>query len=349
MFKLIKDIIKKYREQILYIIIGGLTTVVSLLSYYISTRLFLNPENPLQLQIANVISWICAVTFAFFTNRSIVFKSHNKIIVELIRFYSSRLFTLFVEMGFMALFVTALGIDDRFSKLAVQFIIFILNYILSKLLVFKDDTILHLLYTYIGYFYCKIRLIFWVIRDKISGIKSDSVLFVAHPDDDTLFFHTFIKENKPYVCLMTTGYSLRRLPCFFRVMKQYGVKYRAYPLDAREKRSDVLTKNAKSVLSIKDFKTVATHNEFGEYGHEEHKRVHLAVINALKGTKFNGKVLCPVEKDKLTDYPLGKKSIKEKEDIFNKLYYTESWVLTEQEAGTPPWVKNEHLEEFDYK
>ena len=68
---------KKYKEIISYLIVGVLTTVVSLGVYYACVLTFLNPENALQLQIANIISWVAAVTFAYFTNRKFVFESKN--------------------------------------------------------------------------------------------------------------------------------------------------------------------------------------------------------------------------------------------------------------------------------
>ena len=72
MFEEIKKIINKNSEIIRYVIVGGLTTLVSLLSYYICIWLFLNPDNGVQLQVANIISWILSVTFAYFANRKYV-------------------------------------------------------------------------------------------------------------------------------------------------------------------------------------------------------------------------------------------------------------------------------------
>ena len=57
-----KELYNKYKEIINYVIVGGLTTVVSLAVYYALVLTVLNPDNPVQLQIANVISWIAAVT-----------------------------------------------------------------------------------------------------------------------------------------------------------------------------------------------------------------------------------------------------------------------------------------------
>ena len=167
------------------------------------------------------------------------------------------------------------------------------------------------------------------------------LIVVAHPDDDSLFFHTFIKENKPYVCLMTTGWSMKRIPDFFKCMKNYGVKYRIYPLDSKDKRMNRLQKQVSDVLKISDFKIIATHNREGEYGHEEHKRVHEAVFNVLpKGST----VYSPVLRENLFDYPLPDNIIEEKMKIFSDVYVTESWVPFDEPAGTPPWVNYEHLE-----
>ncbi len=205
---------------------------------------------------------------------------------------------------------------------------------------------LHFLYVLVGTAVCRVLLIWWNIRDAIFPVHSNSVLFVAHPDDDTLFFHTFIKRNKPYVCLMTDGWSLRRMPCFFKAMRRYGVRYRAYPLDSRDPRDYVLRKNVQRVLRLNQFDIVATHNAEGEYGHEEHIRVHNSVIHNFKKNNGNFTILCPALRKDIENYPLDEKETQEKEYIFNSIYTTESWVLSEEESGTPVWVRHEHLEEL---
>lgn len=135
---MIKNIYLKYKEIINYLIFGVLTTIVSLLTYYLLVFTILNPNNHIELQIANIISWITCVTFAYITNRIYVFNSKNKnIIKEIIKFYSSRLTTLFLDMLFMYIFVSKLNFNDKIIKIIIQILIIILNYILSKLLVFK--------------------------------------------------------------------------------------------------------------------------------------------------------------------------------------------------------------------
>ena len=138
MFEKVKKIINKNGEIIRYIIVGGLTTFASLLSYYICIWLFLNPDNGIQLQIANIISWILSVTFAYFANRKYVFKSNGKVIEEAVGFYGARILTLLIDMFSMFLMVTLFHINDKITKIIVQFIILVLNYIFSKYLVFND-------------------------------------------------------------------------------------------------------------------------------------------------------------------------------------------------------------------
>ena len=125
------------KEIILYLIFGVLTTVVSLLTYYICTITFLNPNNAIEIQIANIISWITCVTFAFFTNRKNVFESKEDIKKEGIKFYISRLSALLIDVVMIFIFVSLLKINDKIIKLVNQVIIIIFNYIASKLFVFK--------------------------------------------------------------------------------------------------------------------------------------------------------------------------------------------------------------------
>jgi putative flippase GtrA len=130
----------KYEEIINYLIIGILTTLVSLLTYYMLTFTILNANKALELQIANVLAWIVSVTFAYFTNRKIVFKQKDKSnIREAAKFYTSRVTTLLIDMALMFVFVTKLKFNDKIVKVIVQVIVIVLNYMLSKFLVFKKN------------------------------------------------------------------------------------------------------------------------------------------------------------------------------------------------------------------
>lgn len=136
----IKKLYKKYEEIVNYLIVGVLTTVVSLALYYLLVFTILNPDNAIELQIANVLSWCGAVAFAFVTNRKYVFKSQNKNIKkEAVSFVSSRVLTLLMDMGIMFLSVTILKMNDKIAKLISQVVITIANYVFSKLFVFKKQ------------------------------------------------------------------------------------------------------------------------------------------------------------------------------------------------------------------
>lgn len=134
-----KELYLKYKEIINYLIFGVLTTVVSLATYYGLTLTILDPEKAVELQIANIISWIAAVTFAYFTNRKWVFENKEKAnIKEASKFYLSRVSTLLIDMALMFIFVTKLGVNDKIMKLVVQVVVTILNYVFSKFIVFRE-------------------------------------------------------------------------------------------------------------------------------------------------------------------------------------------------------------------
>jgi len=134
----IKELYIKYEEIINYLIVGVLTTVVSLATYFICTETFLDPNKKLELQIANIISWVFAVAFAYFTNRKYVFKSKNKnMLKEASSFVGSRILSLLMDMFTMFIIVSVLHLNDKIGKLVSQVIVTIANYILSKLFVFK--------------------------------------------------------------------------------------------------------------------------------------------------------------------------------------------------------------------
>lgn len=129
---------KKNKEVINYIMVGILTTLVSLAVYYALVLTILNPEDALLLQVANIISWIASVTFAYFANRKFVFESKNEhIVLEAMKFYLSRLGTLLLDMTIMYIGVSLLFYNDKFVKIIVQIIVIIVNYIFSKLFVFQ--------------------------------------------------------------------------------------------------------------------------------------------------------------------------------------------------------------------
>lgn len=133
---------KKYDEIINYLIFGVLTTLVTIITYAIFTNTFLSSKSALDIQIANVLSWIIAVTFAYLTNRKYVFKSKaqgSKRIKEIINFFLARISSLIVEMLFMYVTVTVLSYNDFICKIIAQAIVIIFNYVCSKLIIFKKE------------------------------------------------------------------------------------------------------------------------------------------------------------------------------------------------------------------
>lgn len=142
--KKIWNLYHKYEEIINYIIVGCLTTIVNLAVKYGLLFSVLSAEKALELQIAVILSWIAAVSFAYITNRIFVFKSKNKnILKEIISFFGARVTTLLMEMSIMWFFITLLKMNSDLWVLVWTFItqvlIMIGNYILSKFLIFKNN------------------------------------------------------------------------------------------------------------------------------------------------------------------------------------------------------------------
>lgn len=133
----LKELIKKVlnKDVILYIVFGVLTTLVNLVTFYILSSLIHMNEN-----IANLIAIPLSILFAYFTNRKWVFhteaKGFKSNFYEFIKFISGRALTMFIEFfGCMLLFKTP--IPAIVSKLAMNVIIIILNYFISKFFAFK--------------------------------------------------------------------------------------------------------------------------------------------------------------------------------------------------------------------
>ena len=136
----IKELYFKYEEIINYLIVGALTTLITLVTYFLFTNTFLSGKSDLDIQIANVLSWICAVIFAYFTNRKFVFKSKvkgQKQVKEIINFFGSRVASLLIDMSLMFLLFSIMHINDAICKLITQVVVIVMNYVLAKIIVFK--------------------------------------------------------------------------------------------------------------------------------------------------------------------------------------------------------------------
>lgn len=122
------------KELLMYVIFGVLTTLVNFVVYYISARLL-----GINYLISNIIAWFLSVLFAYVTNRQWVFESKSPdILKECVLFFSGRIFSGAVDTGLMWLFIDILTISDMASKIIIQVIVVILNYVFSKWIVFGE-------------------------------------------------------------------------------------------------------------------------------------------------------------------------------------------------------------------
>ena len=121
----------------LFIFFGGLSFIVSIVTYAC-----FNVGMGINELIANILSWIITVMFAFLTNRVWVFQSPTDSVQAFIKqmfvFYSGRVITLVVEEAILLVFITWLGFNSMLIKVIAQVIVIVLNYVISKLVVFKE-------------------------------------------------------------------------------------------------------------------------------------------------------------------------------------------------------------------
>ena len=127
---------KKYKEVLLYLLFGGLTTIISIGSYaFFDVSMHMDP------MIANIFSWILAVLFAYVTNRIWVFDSNAEgmkgIIQEMVSFFGGRVATLLMEEVILYVGINLLSMNSIGVKVAAQILVLIGNYLISKLFVFK--------------------------------------------------------------------------------------------------------------------------------------------------------------------------------------------------------------------
>ena len=125
----------KTKELLAYIFFGGCTTVVSIGSFVLFDSVLQFHE-----LVANVLSWVLAVAFAYWSNRKWVFRSQTRGAAmgrEMLGFYAGRIATLLMEEGILLLFVTVLAYNSTIVKLVAQGAVLVGNYVISKLLVFR--------------------------------------------------------------------------------------------------------------------------------------------------------------------------------------------------------------------
>lgn len=133
-----KKLFLKHKELISYVFWGAATTGVNYCVYFACTELL-----RVNYLVSNVIAWVAAVAFAFVVNKLFVFASRSwetgTVLSELWKFVSARILSGVLETALLFVFVTLLRFDDGIIKIAAGIIVIILNYLISKLFIFKKS------------------------------------------------------------------------------------------------------------------------------------------------------------------------------------------------------------------
>lgn len=155
----IRELFLRYREPIAYLFWGGMTTLVSWGTFSLFSLLFrpvtwefsvFGLDVSAAILLANALSWICAVLFAYVTNKLWVFRSRSwaasVVWPEMLKFFSARAATGILEIIAVPLLTAAgldqtiFGIEGLLAKIIVSIVVVILNYVFSKLFIFKKKT-----------------------------------------------------------------------------------------------------------------------------------------------------------------------------------------------------------------
>ena len=133
---MIREYWDKYKDVIFYLVFGVLTTVVNIVTYWVCVHIL-----GASVMVGTILAWVLAVFFAYITNRSLVFHSSasgtDEIMKEITSFFACRIGTGVVDWVIMLVFVTILHFNDMIIKMLANIIVIVLNYILSKFVIFK--------------------------------------------------------------------------------------------------------------------------------------------------------------------------------------------------------------------
>lgn len=140
--KKLADFYRNHIEGMRYLICGALSTVVNILAYVLGSYVIFRgiPDETLKVNISEIFAFILALIFAYWVNKTIVFNSKceniKALIKEMISFTSCRIFTEIISIGLMNLAVI-INMNDVIMKIIANIVVIILNFILSKLIIFK--------------------------------------------------------------------------------------------------------------------------------------------------------------------------------------------------------------------
>ena len=136
LLRAVRGLFERYREQVLYLVFGAAAMVVSIATFWAAERVLGLPA-----LAANIVSWVCAVAFAYLTNRTWVFESRaagaHAVAREAAAFAAGRVVTLALEEAILFLGIELLGLDSMLVKVVGQVVVVVGNYLISKLVVFR--------------------------------------------------------------------------------------------------------------------------------------------------------------------------------------------------------------------
>ena len=138
----VADWYREHREGIRYLIFGALTTLVNILTYALFASVILKslPSKEVVVNVSEIIAFIVALIFAYVTNKLYVFKSKTKgfkqLIKEMISFTSCRIVTEIISILMMNAAIL-FSINDILMKVIANIVVIVLNFVFSKLIIFK--------------------------------------------------------------------------------------------------------------------------------------------------------------------------------------------------------------------
>jgi len=132
----VMDTYEKYREPLLYVIVGALTTAVNFVVYFICADVM-----NISVLVSEGIGWVCSVSFAYITDKIVVFRSKSlnigTLLKEMAEFVGARLVSGVMDIALFYLLVTVLGFHDYLSKIFINVLVVVINYLFSKFVIFK--------------------------------------------------------------------------------------------------------------------------------------------------------------------------------------------------------------------
>lgn len=135
-----KELYKKYKKIILYIIVGFISAFTNLFIYYGLRYTLLIKKTTLNVQVSNVLGFIAALVVGYVLYNHLVFETNKKGKEGIKQFFSfaiTRIFTLLLSVLILYIFVTLLNYNDKIVKILAEIVVTIINYFVSNYIVFR--------------------------------------------------------------------------------------------------------------------------------------------------------------------------------------------------------------------